>query len=84
MWQRPVEDSCTVVHYDQRGAGRSDYGYFTYGDRASSDSQEEDRTSIAEGNRLSLEVVLPQVTQVNLTDVADFPVPIVQFLGWYD
>lgn len=33
---------------------------------------------------LSFEVLLPQLTQVDFTEVTEFPVPLVQFLGRHD
>jgi pimeloyl-ACP methyl ester carboxylesterase len=73
-----------VQRYGGFAAGRADCDYFTYGDIASPDYSEQDRASTDAGNALHTEVVLPQLVDVDFTDITHFPVPIIQFLGRHD
>jgi pimeloyl-ACP methyl ester carboxylesterase len=73
-----------VQRYGGFAAGRADCDYYMYGDVASPDYSEKDRSSSEAGNALHAEVILPQLANVNFTDVAHFPVPIIQFVGRHD
>jgi pimeloyl-ACP methyl ester carboxylesterase len=73
-----------VQRYGGFAAGRADCDYFMYGDVISPDYSEQDRDSTTAGNALHGEVVLPQLTDIDFTDVTHFPVPIIQFLGRHD
>lgn len=73
-----------VERYGGFAAGRSDCDYYTQGEFTSLDYQGENLRSTTEGNQLSLEIVLPQLFNVDLTDLIRFDVPIIQFLGRHD
>lgn len=65
-------------------AGRSDCDYYTLGGVASPDYTAAELAGAEDGNRLTLEVVLPQLMAVDLTGLRQFPVPVVQFIGRHD
>lgn len=73
-----------VQKYGGYAAGRSDCDYYTHGERTSLEYQGENGASSTAGNLLSIETVLPQLMGVNFSEVTEFPVPIVQFLGRHD
>ncbi|NDK31779.1 alpha/beta fold hydrolase [Nesterenkonia haasae] len=73
-----------VERYGGFAAGRSDCDYYTQGEVTSLDYQGENRRSTTEGNQLSLEVILPQLFNADLTNLTSFDVPIIQFLGRHD
>lgn len=73
-----------IQRYGGFAAGRSDCDYFTHGDVTSLAYHDENRASSTDGNSLSLEVVLPQLLEVDFTHMTEFAVPVVQFLGRYD
>src|SRR5699024_6192151 len=55
-----------------------------HGEVTSLDYRDQNLASAAEGNALSIEVVLPQLLEVDFTEVTEFAVPVVQFLGRHD
>jgi pimeloyl-ACP methyl ester carboxylesterase len=73
-----------VQRYGGFAAGRADCDYFMDGDIAAPGYTAADRASGAAGNALHSEVVVPRLAQVSLTDVTDFPVPVIQFAGRHD
>jgi pimeloyl-ACP methyl ester carboxylesterase len=73
-----------VQRYGGFAAGRADCDYFMAGDITSPDYSERDRASTEAGNALHTEVVLPQLVDVDFTDVTHFPVPMIQFAGRHD
>jgi pimeloyl-ACP methyl ester carboxylesterase len=73
-----------VQRYGGFAAGRADCDYYMHGEVASPDYSEQDRSSMRAGNALHGEVVLPQLVHVDFTNVAYFPVPIIQFVGRHD
>lgn len=73
-----------VQRYGGFAAGRADCDYFMNGLDTSPDYTASDRASTHAGNELHAEVLLPQLTAVDLTDVRKFPVPIIQFVGRHD
>jgi len=70
-----------VTKYGGFAAGRSNCDYFTHGEPTSLNYQDEDLSSAADGNVLSFEMIVPQLSEVDLTGVTHFPVPMLQFLG---
>lgn len=73
-----------VQRFGGFAAGRADCDYFMSGDITSPDYSERDRASTSAGNALHTEVVLPQLVNVDFTNVTDFPVPVIQFVGRHD
>lgn len=65
-------------------AGRSDCDYFTFGEVTAMDYQGEELISTENGNLLSSAMVMPQLREVDFTDLTHFPVPMLQFLGRHD
>jgi pimeloyl-ACP methyl ester carboxylesterase len=82
--QKLIVEREWVERYGGFAAGRADCDYFTYGEVAFPGFSDEDRASTEAGNALHAEVVLPQLADVSFADVADFPVPIIQFVGRHD
>jgi pimeloyl-ACP methyl ester carboxylesterase len=82
--QKVIVEREWVQRFGGFAAGRADCDYYMSGDILSPDYSEEDRDSTVAGNALHAEVVLPQLADLDLSDVTTFPVPIVQFLGRYD
>jgi len=73
-----------VERYGGFAAGRSDCDYYTQGEGTSLEYQGENHRSTTEGNQLSLEMILPQLFDADLTGLTSFDVPIIQFLGRHD
>lgn len=73
-----------VQRFGGFAAGREDCDYFMQGDILSPDYTSADRDSTLAGNELHAQVLLPQLSEVDLTDVTSFPVPIIEFLGRWD
>ncbi len=73
-----------VQRYGGFAAGREDCDYFTDGDLLSPDDDDEDRASTLAGNAFTAEHLLPTLAELDLSDVAAFPIPIIQFLGRHD
>lgn len=73
-----------VAKYGGFAAGRNECDYFTQGEATSLDYQGENLSSAELGNVLSFEMIVPQLSEVDLTGVTHFPAPMVQFLGRHD
>lgn len=83
-WDKMAIHRKWVERYGGFAAGRSDCDYYTQGEVTSVDYRGENLRSTTEGNQLSLEMILPQLFDVDLTDLTSFEVPILQFLGRHD
>ncbi|MGJ9425937.1 alpha/beta fold hydrolase [Nesterenkonia halotolerans] len=83
-WDKMAIHRKWVERYGGFAAGRSDCDYYTHGEFTSLYYQGENLRSTTEGNQLSLEMILPQLFDVDLKDLTSFDVPVIQFLGRHD
>jgi pimeloyl-ACP methyl ester carboxylesterase len=72
------------VHYGGLTYGRSSYDVWEDAEKISPDYSEMDFKAIDQGSTLSFPHLFPQLTKINLTQVAHFGCPIIIFAGRYD
>ncbi|WP_152363696.1 alpha/beta fold hydrolase [Microlunatus speluncae] len=89
-YPRPFEVSKLIIQrrwverFGGVAAGRADGPYFTNGDLAAPDYSDADRASSRAGRAFLADHLLPQFIDLDFTQVHEFPIPIIQFLGRHD
>jgi pimeloyl-ACP methyl ester carboxylesterase len=82
--ERIVTARSWAQYYGGMSAYRASSEYFYEAPKLSPEYAPEDVCSVDEGNRFTLGRILPEFLQVDYSQVRDFPIPVVMFMGRHD